>query len=77
MRKPIKYVEKAAVAAAKATWVVFDSMNRIKPEPVADSEMVRQAAAQVVREVQASARLAAHHGLALPEVCSRNPPADS
>jgi hypothetical protein len=31
MRKPIKYVEKAAVAAAKATWVVFDRLNRIKP----------------------------------------------
>jgi len=33
MRKPIKYVEAAAVAAAKATWVVFDSLNRIKPNP--------------------------------------------
>jgi 7,8-dihydro-6-hydroxymethylpterin dimethyltransferase len=33
MRKPIKYVEAAAVAAAKATWVVFDRLNRIKPHP--------------------------------------------
>ena len=33
MRKPIKYVEKAAVAAAKATWVVFDRLNRISPNP--------------------------------------------
>src|SRR5579864_9420159 len=33
MRKPIKYVEKVAVAAAKATWVVFDRINRIKPNP--------------------------------------------
>jgi len=33
MRKPIKYVEKAAVTAAKATWVVFDRLNRIKPNP--------------------------------------------
>src|SRR6202161_3085790 len=31
MHKPIKYVEAAAVAAAKATWVVFDRLNRIKP----------------------------------------------
>jgi 7,8-dihydro-6-hydroxymethylpterin dimethyltransferase len=31
MRKPIKYVEAAAVAAAKATWVVFDRLNRISP----------------------------------------------
>ncbi len=33
MRKPIKYVEKAAVVAAKATWAVFDRVNRIKPNP--------------------------------------------
>src|SRR5580700_1361813 len=33
MRKPIKYVEKAVVAAAKGAWVVFDSLNRIKPNP--------------------------------------------
>src|SRR6202790_807106 len=31
MRKPIKYVEKAAVAAAKGVWVVFDRLNRINP----------------------------------------------
>ena len=33
MRKPIKYVEKAAVSAAKATWVVFERLNRISPNP--------------------------------------------
>ena len=33
MHKPIKYVEAAAVAAAKATWMVFDRVNRIKPNP--------------------------------------------
>ncbi len=33
MRKPIKYVEKAAVAAAKGAWVVFDRLNRINPNP--------------------------------------------
>jgi uncharacterized radical SAM superfamily Fe-S cluster-containing enzyme len=31
MRKPIKYVEKAAVTAAKATWAVFERLNRISP----------------------------------------------
>src|SRR6266436_1550515 len=31
MRKPIKYVEKAAVAVAKGAWVAFDRLNRIKP----------------------------------------------
>jgi uncharacterized radical SAM superfamily Fe-S cluster-containing enzyme len=33
MRKPIKYVEKAAVAAAKAAWAVYDRLNRINPNP--------------------------------------------
>ena len=33
MRKPIKYVEKAAVTAAKGAWVVFDRLNRISPNP--------------------------------------------
>jgi 7,8-dihydro-6-hydroxymethylpterin dimethyltransferase len=33
MHKPIKYVEAAAVAVAKGTWMVFDRLNRIKPNP--------------------------------------------
>src|SRR3954469_12921256 len=33
MRKPIKYVEKAVVTAAKGAWVLFDGLNRIKPNP--------------------------------------------
>src|SRR6201988_2821431 len=33
MRKPIKYVEKVAVAAAKSAWVVFGRLNRINPNP--------------------------------------------
>ena len=33
MRKPIKYVEKAVVTAAKGAWVVFDRLNRINPNP--------------------------------------------
>src|SRR5579872_5986334 len=33
MRKPIKYVEKVAVAAAKGAWAVFDRVNSIKPNP--------------------------------------------
>src|SRR6266699_3645160 len=33
MRKPIKYVEKAAVIAAKGTWALFERLNRIKPNP--------------------------------------------
>ena len=33
MRKPIKYVEKVAVTAAKGVWVVFDRLNRIHPNP--------------------------------------------
>src|SRR3954465_16017813 len=33
MHKPIKYVEKAVTLGARATWAVFDRMNRIKPNP--------------------------------------------
>src|SRR5215472_333192 len=33
MRKPIKYAEKVAVAAAKGAWVVFDRLNRVNPNP--------------------------------------------
>ena len=33
MHKPIKYVEKAVTVAAKGVWVVFDRLNRIKPNP--------------------------------------------
>jgi uncharacterized radical SAM superfamily Fe-S cluster-containing enzyme len=33
MHKPIKYVEKAVTMGAKATWFVFDRLNRIKPNP--------------------------------------------
>src|ERR1700726_3064651 len=33
MRKPIKYVEKAVVIAAKGTWAVFERLNRAKPNP--------------------------------------------
>jgi hypothetical protein len=33
MHKPVKYVEKAVTLAAKGTWFVFESLNRIKPNP--------------------------------------------
>ncbi len=33
MHKPIKYVEAVAVGAAKATWAVFDRINRVNPNP--------------------------------------------
>jgi len=33
MHKPTKYVEKAVTVAAKGVWVVFDRLNRIKPNP--------------------------------------------
>src|SRR5438477_8007430 len=33
MRKPIKYVEKAVVTAAKGAWAIFERFNRIKPNP--------------------------------------------
>ena len=33
MSKTVKYVEKAAVYAAKGAWVVFERLNRISPNP--------------------------------------------
>jgi uncharacterized radical SAM superfamily Fe-S cluster-containing enzyme len=33
MHKPIKYVEAAAVTAAKGAWFVYDRLNRISPNP--------------------------------------------
>ena len=33
MHKPIKYVEKGLTYAAKGAWVVFDTLNSIKPNP--------------------------------------------
>src|SRR5215475_12652419 len=33
MHKPIKYVEKAVTIGAKGAWVVFDRLNRIRPNP--------------------------------------------
>jgi uncharacterized radical SAM superfamily Fe-S cluster-containing enzyme len=33
MHKPIKYVEKGLTVAAKGAWTVFDTLNRIKPNP--------------------------------------------
>src|ERR1700739_35595 len=33
MRKPIKYVEKAVVLAAKGTWAVLERLKRVKPNP--------------------------------------------
>ena len=33
MPKAIKYVEKAAVYAARGAWVVYERLNRISPNP--------------------------------------------
>ncbi len=33
MHKPVKYVEKAVTVAARGVWVVYDRVNRIKPNP--------------------------------------------
>jgi uncharacterized radical SAM superfamily Fe-S cluster-containing enzyme len=33
MHKPIKYVEAAAVTAAKGVWFIYDRLNRVSPNP--------------------------------------------
>jgi len=54
MPKAIKYVEKAAVYAAKGAWVVYERLNRISPNPGLRPSG-RQAAAEVVAEGEAAA----------------------
>jgi len=76
MRKPIKYVEKAVVVAAKGTWAVFERLNRIKPNP-SPTPKWSEKPLQVVREVEASAGLAADDRFAVPQVRAGNPAADS
>ena len=48
MHKPVKYVEKAVTVAATGAWAVFERVNRIKQNPVSQTQVVGQAPAQVV-----------------------------
>ena len=77
MHAPIKYVEKGLAVAANGAWVVFNSLNKIKQQPVVHPEVVRQAAAEVLPEDQAAARLAARDRLALPDLHARGAAGDS
>ena len=65
MHAPIKYFEKGLSIAANGAWVVFNTLNKINQRPVVHAEVVRQAAAEVLREDQAAARLAARDRFAL------------
>ena len=65
MHAPIKYVEKGLSIAANGAWQVFSRLNRISRNPSHHAEVVRQAAAEVAREDQAAARLAAGDRFAL------------
>ena len=71
MHKPMKYVEKGLAYVAKGAWTVFDALNSIKPERGVHPELVREAAAEVVAESEAAARLAARDRLAVPDVRAR------
>ncbi len=77
MHKPVKYVEKAVTVAAKGAWAVFERLNRIKPNPSPTPKWSDKPLLKSYEKIEAAARLAAHHRLALPEVCPRNSPADS
>src|SRR5216684_197536 len=48
MRKPIKYVEKAVTVAARGAWVVFDRLNRIKPNPSPTPKCVPEIRQQIL-----------------------------
>jgi len=43
MPKAVKYVEKAAVYAAKGAWVVFEKLNRISPNDAFTTSLCRRA----------------------------------
>ena len=77
MRKPIKYVEKAVVVAAKGTWAVFERLNRIKPGASPTPKWSEKPLLKSYEKVEAAAGLAADDRFALPEVCAGNPAADS
>ena len=77
MHSPIKYLEKGLCVAANGAWCVFNAANRINPGAVLHPEVVRQAAAEVVAEDEAAARLAARDRFALPDLHARGAPGDS
>ena len=76
MHRPIKYVEKGLSVAANGAWTVFSRVNKIRQNPSFTPEVVGQAAAEVVAEDQAAARLAARDRLAVPHLRARGPPGD-
>ena len=76
MHKPIKYVEKGLTFVAKGAWAVFEHAQQHQAERVVHPEVVGEAAAQVVAEGEAAARLAARDRLAVPDLRARGAPGD-
>ena len=77
MHAPIKYLEKGLSVAANGAWFVFSNLNKISQNPSFTPKWSDQAAAQVVPEDEAAARLAAGNRLALPGVHARSAAGDS
>ncbi len=63
--------------AANGAWVGVQQPEQDQPAPVVHPEVVGQAAAEILREDQAAARLAARDRFALPGVHPRGAPGDS
>jgi hypothetical protein len=68
MPKAIKYVEKAAVYAAKGAWVVYERLNRISPNASFTPKWADKPLQKSLAEGKAAAGLAADYGFAVSEV---------
>ena len=77
MHAPIKYVEKGLSVARQRRLGRVQRAEQDRAEPVVHAEVVRQAAAEVLPEDEAAARLAARDRLALPDLRARGAPGDS
>ena len=77
MHKPVKYVEKAVTVAARGAWAVFERVNRIKQNPSPKPKWSDKPLLKSYEKTKPPVGLAAYHGLAVSEVCTRNSPADS
>ena len=77
MHSPIKYFEKGLGRRGQRRVVGVQHRQPHQPRTILHSEVVGQAAAEVVAEDQAAARLAAQDRLALPDVRPRGAPGDS
>ena len=77
MHAPAKYFEKWLAIAANGAWAVFSRINRVRPAQSFTPRWSDKAAAEILGEDQAHARLATPDRLTLPGLRARGPTGDS